>query len=66
MATPMETLMTKAAAAKAAKTQRTVQMYGIQAKATPASSSVALNTAGSKSVTVTSVSWSVHEQARNA
>eukprot|EP00965_Chrysotila_dentata_P121872 4028315-Pleurochrysis_carterae.AAC.1 len=66
IAMPKETLMIKAAAAKAARTQRTEQMYGVQAAATPASSSVALNTAGSKTVTVMSASWSVHEHARNA
>eukprot|EP00965_Chrysotila_dentata_P042324 1404414-Pleurochrysis_carterae.AAC.1 len=62
----METLMMKAAAAKAARMQRTLEKYGVQATATSASSSDALDTAGGKAVTVISVSWSVHEHARNA
>eukprot|EP00965_Chrysotila_dentata_P109356 3614193-Pleurochrysis_carterae.AAC.2 len=66
MAMRMETLMMKAAAAKAARIQRTLERYGVQATATSASSSDASNTAGGKAVTVISVSWSVHEHARNA
>eukprot|EP00965_Chrysotila_dentata_P072936 2410864-Pleurochrysis_carterae.AAC.1 len=46
---PMEALMKKAAAAKAARRPMTVETYGIHAAAAPASSSVAMNTAGSKS-----------------
>eukprot|EP00965_Chrysotila_dentata_P261714 6214349-Pleurochrysis_carterae.AAC.1 len=55
---PMETLMTKAAAAKAARTHRTVEMYGVQAAATSASSCDASSTAGGRTVIMIRVRWS--------